>query len=69
MSERLDGYFYVEKLTPKGKEIYQVSHEVWSQNTAFEYFENEVDKSPDMPDGKNVIELYDGGKLIARRTF
>jgi hypothetical protein len=69
MSERKNGYFYVEKVTPKGKDTYQVSHDVWTQNNAFEYFENEVDKPPAMPDGENVVELYDGENLVARRTF
>lgn len=69
MSERQTGYYYVETLTPQGKDVYQVSHDVWSQDNAFEYFESEVSKTPSMPNGQNVVELYNGEILVARRAF
>jgi hypothetical protein len=69
MPERKEGYFYLEKLTPQGKEVYEISQNVWSQNTAFQRFEDENDKPPSMAVGENVIELYDGENLIARHTF
>jgi hypothetical protein len=69
MSERKEGYFYLERLTPQGKEVYEVSQDIWSRNIAFQRFEDENDKPPIMPMGENVVELYEGENLIARHKF
>ncbi|MCA1991220.1 MAG: hypothetical protein LDL41_04115 [Coleofasciculus sp. S288] len=69
MSERKEGYFYLERTTSKDKDVYEVSHELWSLNEAFQRFEEANERDESMPGGQNVIELYDGPKLIARHTF
>ncbi|HEY9632713.1 MAG TPA: hypothetical protein V6D14_04875 [Coleofasciculaceae cyanobacterium] len=69
MPERKDGYFYLERLTPQGREVYAVAQSIWSQNQAFQRFEEENDKPPTMPTGENLIELYDGDNLIASHKF
>ncbi len=69
MPERKEGYFYIERSTSKGRDVYEVSHELWSIGDAFQRFEEENEKSYTMPEGQNVVELYDGPKLIARHTY
>jgi hypothetical protein len=70
MPERKEGYFYLERSTSNnGKDVYEVSHELWSMKDAFQRFEEENEKPQTLPEGKNIVELYDGEKLIARHVF